>query len=58
MGDAWDLAFTTGVTPRHITVDGEVVFANGMPTKVDVDEVRARAAEQAERLVRAMATSF
>jgi hypothetical protein len=28
-----------------------------MPTKVDVDEVRARAAEQAERLARAMANS-
>jgi hypothetical protein len=31
-------------------VDGEVVFADGKPTRVDADEIRARAAEQAARL--------
>jgi len=31
-------------------VDGEVVFADGRPTRVDATEVRAKAAEQAARL--------
>jgi len=33
-----------------VTVDGEVVFADGFPTRVDPDEVRSRAAEEAARL--------
>lgn len=55
MGGPWDLAFTTGLTPRRVVVDGEVVLADGLPTKVDIDEVRARASEQATRLAAAMA---
>jgi len=31
-------------------VDGEVLVADGRPTRVDLDEVRAKAAEQAVRL--------
>jgi hypothetical protein len=34
----------------EVIVDGEVVFADGRSTRVDPDEVRARAAEQATRL--------
>ena len=34
----------------RIVVDGEVVFADGRPTRVDADEIRARAREQAARL--------
>ncbi|MCP4201664.1 MAG: amidohydrolase family protein [bacterium] len=48
--DAWHLAFTPGVRPLEIVMDGEVVFAEGKPTRVDAGEVRAKAAEQAKRL--------
>jgi cytosine/adenosine deaminase-related metal-dependent hydrolase len=48
--DPWHLAFTPGVRPLEIQVDGEVVFTDGKPTRVDADEVRTRAAEQAVRL--------
>ena len=48
--DPWYLAFTTGVRPTEVVVDGEVVWAGGEPTRVDAAEVRARAAEQAKRL--------
>lgn len=48
--DPWHLAFTTGVRPVEVTVGGEVVWADGAPTRVDGAEVRARAAEQARRL--------
>jgi len=30
--------------------DGEVLLLDGRPTRVDLDEVRAKAAEQATRL--------
>ena len=50
--DPWSLAFTTGVGPTTVEVDGEVVLADGRPTRVDADEVRARAAESADRLHR------
>ncbi len=48
--DPWHLAFTPGVRPLEVKVDGEIVFDDGQPTRVDADEVRARAAEQAVRL--------
>ncbi len=48
--DPWHLAFTAGVMPVRVEVGGEVVFENGAATRVDGDEIRAKAAEQAERL--------
>ncbi|MDE0067467.1 MAG: amidohydrolase family protein [Acidimicrobiaceae bacterium] len=48
--DPWRLAFTTGVSPRHITVDGETVMEDGRLTRVDAAEIRAKAAEAAQRL--------
>ncbi|HVM66565.1 MAG TPA: amidohydrolase family protein [Acidimicrobiales bacterium] len=48
--EPWYLAYTTGVGPVSVTVDGEVVFRDGRPTRVDADEVRAKAREQAARL--------
>jgi cytosine/adenosine deaminase-related metal-dependent hydrolase len=48
--DPWHLAFTPGVRPLSVRVDGQVVLADGRPTRVDADEVRAKAAEQARRL--------
>jgi len=48
--DPWHIAFTPGVRPLEIVVDGEVVFTDGRPTRVDADEIRSKAAEQAARL--------
>ena len=46
----WHLAFTPGVRALRVEVDGELLLDDGRPTRVDVDEVRAKAAEQAARL--------
>jgi cytosine/adenosine deaminase-related metal-dependent hydrolase len=48
--DPWRLAFTTGVRPLEVSVDGQTVWRDGAPTRVDAGEIRARAAEQARRL--------
>jgi hypothetical protein len=48
--DPWHLAFTPGVRPIEVKVDGETVFTEGTTTRIDADEVRAKAAEQATRL--------
>jgi cytosine/adenosine deaminase-related metal-dependent hydrolase len=48
---AWHVAFTPGIRAvRVVSGDGEVLLHDGLPTRVDVDEVRAKAAEQANRL--------
>ncbi len=48
---AWHVAFTPGIrAERVVTADGEVLLDAGRPTRVDLDEVRAKAAEQAARL--------
>ena len=39
--DPWHLAFTPGVRPDEVVVDGEIVYANGAPTRVDAGEIRA-----------------
>lgn len=48
--DPWHLAFTSGVRPLRVEVDGQVVLEAGIPTMVDSDEIRAKASEQAARL--------
>ena len=48
--DPWYLAFTPGLSPVGVVIDGEVVLDEGRPTRVDPDEVRAKASEQAQRL--------
>ncbi len=48
--DAWQVAFTPGIRPLRVVVDGEVVLDERGPTRVDAAEVRARAREQARRL--------
>lgn len=48
--DPWHLAFTPGVGPVEVRVGGEVVLADGRPTRVDPLEIRARAREEAQRL--------
>jgi cytosine/adenosine deaminase-related metal-dependent hydrolase len=47
---AWHVAFTPGIRALDVDIAGERVLADGRPTRVDLDEVRARAAEQAARL--------
>jgi cytosine/adenosine deaminase-related metal-dependent hydrolase len=48
---AWHVAFTPGVrAERVVAASGEVLLEAGRPTRVDLDEVRAKAAEQATRL--------
>jgi cytosine/adenosine deaminase-related metal-dependent hydrolase len=47
----WHVAFTPGIRALHVQRDdGEVLLRDGLPTRVDVAEVRAKAAEQAGRL--------
>ena len=48
--DPWRLAYTTAVAPRTVEVDGEVLFANGEPTRVDANEIKAKASEAAIKL--------
>ncbi|MEQ1873807.1 MAG: amidohydrolase family protein [Ilumatobacteraceae bacterium] len=48
---AWHVAFTPGVRALQVESDaGEVLLRDGYPTRVDVAEVQAKAAEQAQRL--------
>ena len=48
--DPWCMAFSPGVRPLEVTIAGETVLRDGRPTRVDAGEVRAKAAEQAQRL--------
>ncbi len=47
----WHVAFTPGIRALHVRREnGEELLRDGLPTRVDVNEVRAKAAEQAARL--------
>jgi cytosine/adenosine deaminase-related metal-dependent hydrolase len=47
----WHVAFTPGIRAVDVvSADGEVLLERGVPTRVDELEVRAKAAEQAQRL--------
>ncbi len=48
--DPWRLAYTTGVRPHRVEIDGAVLLDDGVVTTVDADEIRAKAAEAAQRL--------
>ena len=48
--DPWYLAFTPGLRPERVVVDGELVVEGGAVTKVDGERIRARAWEEAQRL--------
>ncbi len=51
MDSPWHLAFTTGVrAERVVSSSGEVLLDHGRPTRVDLDEIRHKAAEAASRL--------
>jgi hypothetical protein len=48
---AWHVAFTPGMRALRVERgDGAVLLRDGLPTRVDLAEVRAKAAEQAVRL--------
>lgn len=48
---AWHVAFTPGIRALEVVNgNGEVLLRDGQPTRVDLAEVRAKAAEQAQRL--------
>ena len=48
--DPWRLAFTTGVRPTQVEIDGRLVLDAGNVVSVDAAEIRAKAAEAAHRL--------
>ena len=48
--EPWHLAFSPGVRPTKVVIDGRVALENGTVTTVDAAEVRAKAAEAAQRL--------
>jgi cytosine/adenosine deaminase-related metal-dependent hydrolase len=49
--EPWHIAFSPGVrAQRVVSGAGEVLLERGRPTRVDAVEVRAKAAEQAQRL--------
>jgi cytosine/adenosine deaminase-related metal-dependent hydrolase len=48
--DPWRLAFTTGLRPRKIEIDGVVVLEDGRLLGVDAEEIRSKAAEAAQAL--------
>ena len=51
----WHAAFTTNMNVTDVEIAGQKVLANGLPTKVDLQEVRAKAREQALRLFERLA---
>jgi cytosine/adenosine deaminase-related metal-dependent hydrolase len=54
--EPWHLAFTPGLHAIDVEVDQRLVLRGGDPTRVDADEIRAKAREQAARLHAALAT--
>ena len=50
----YHVAFTPTIRALDINVGGEAVLADGRATRVDGDEIRAKAREQAQRLFAAL----
>jgi cytosine/adenosine deaminase-related metal-dependent hydrolase len=48
--EPWHLAYTPTVRAIHVDVDGLPALRDGVATRVDASEIRAKAAEQATRL--------
>jgi len=46
----WHVAFTPGVRATDVFINGEQHVSNGVPTKFDLNEIRSKAAEAAQRL--------
>ncbi len=52
--EPWHVAFTPTIAAVDVDIDGEPALRAGRPTRVDADEIRAKAAEQAVRLHRVL----
>jgi cytosine/adenosine deaminase-related metal-dependent hydrolase len=48
--DPWRLAYSPGVSPIRVEIAGKVMLDQGIPTQVDAEEIRAKAAEAAQVL--------
>jgi len=48
--DPWWFAFSPGTSPLEVSIDGETVWEDGLPTLVDGDEIRAKAKEAAQKM--------
>jgi hypothetical protein len=48
--EPWHVAFTPTINAIDVDVAGQPALRNGVATRVDADEIRAKAAEQAGRL--------
>ena len=46
----WHVAFTPGMRALDVVIDGRKVLSNGVPQTVDMQEIRAKAQEQSDRL--------
>ena len=46
--DPWHLAFTSGIRPVDIEIDGKPIMKNGEFLDIDSAEIRAKAGEAAE----------
>jgi hypothetical protein len=46
----WHLAYTPTVRALDVDIDGEPALRQGVAVRVDADEIRSKAAEQAARL--------
>ena len=47
---SWHGAFTPGMRAINVSVSGDQLVADGLPTKFDINEIRSKAAEAAARL--------
>ncbi len=52
--EPWHLAYTTGVRPVQVRIGDRTVLEDGVVTTVDAQEIRTKAAEQAQRLFRVL----
>jgi cytosine/adenosine deaminase-related metal-dependent hydrolase len=50
--EPWHVAYTPTIRALDVDIDGEPALRNGIATRVDATEIRAKAAEQAARLHR------
>ena len=46
----WHVAFTPGTRVTDVVIDDQAVIRDGLPTRVDLQEIRAKAQEQSVRL--------
>ena len=46
----WHVAFTPGMRALDVVIEGRKVLSDGVPQTVDLQEIRAKAQEQSDRL--------